>query len=212
VLIVKSLFLLASFVASMAIVSLSTAQAQTQPPRSYGTSVVVIDLGEVFQHHERLKSQLEAHKQEIQQTEAYMRQERKKIENLAEQLKTLKPGTPDYTAKEKTYASMQADLQVQMRQKSRELLEQEAKMRYDAYKEVVEHVGHFAEQYNVQLVIRFNRSAIDPTKPQSVQLGVNRPIVYQRSLDITDHIIASVNRNQPPTNVGQGPQIPNRRR
>ena len=49
-------------------------------------------------------------------------------------------------------------------------------------------------------MIRFNREPIDASKPQEVQLGLNRPIVYQNSLDITQHIIDSLN----PTARGAG--------
>jgi Skp family chaperone for outer membrane proteins len=164
------------------------AGAQTTA-RPSGTSVAVIDLGDVFDAHPRLKSQLEQLKSQIEAFEAFVRQERQKVETLAEQLKTLKPGTPDYTSREKEFASIQADLQVQVRQKSREFLEQEAAVRFEAYQDIQQHVARFCQNYGIQLVIRYNRAAIDPTKPQDVQMGLNRPIVYQNSLDITQHII-----------------------
>ena len=118
---------------------------------------------------------------------------------MAEQLKTLKPGTQDYGDKEKTFASLQAGLQVQVRQKSRVFLEQEAQVRYQAYQEIQQEVTKFCQGYGIQLVIRFNRVPIDPTKPQEVQMGLNRPIVYQNSLDITNHIIQSLGGTPAPT-------------
>ncbi len=164
------------------------AGAQTAA-RPSGTSVAVIDLQDVFDAHPRLKSQLEQLSTQVDAFQAFLRQERQKVETLAEQLKTLKPGTPDYTAREKEFASIQADLQVQVRQKSREFLEQEAAMRLEAYQDIQQHIARFCQTYGVQLVIRYSRAPIDPTKPQEIQLGLNRPIVYQNSLDITQHII-----------------------
>ncbi|MHB0958980.1 MAG: OmpH/Skp family outer membrane protein [Pirellulaceae bacterium] len=204
----------ATLVAVLAAVCLLTpaARAQTRPS---GTSVAVIDLGDVFEKHARLKTQLEQIKTQIDGFEAHVRQEKQKIEALAEQLKTLKPGTPDYAGKEKEFASISADLQVQVRQKSREFLEQEAHIRYEAYQEIQQHVASFCQSYGIQLVIRFNREAIDASKPQEVQMGLNRPIVYQNSLDITQHIIDSLNpatgaAPQNPQNVGRAPSIPGR--
>ncbi len=167
-------------------------RAQDSAPRPSGTSVAVIDLGQVFKNHPRLKTQLDGIKTQIDSYEAFVRQEQKKVQALAEQLKTLKPGTPDYASKEKEYASLQADLQVQVRQKSRAFLEQEAQIRYSAYQEIQQHVAQFCHAYGVQLVIRFNSAVIDPSKPQEVQMGLNRPIVYQDKLDITKHIIQSL--------------------
>ena len=103
---------------------------------------------------------------------------------------------------------------MQVRQKSREFLEQEAQIRYEAYQEIQQHVATFCQSYGIQLVIRFNREPIDASKPQEVQMGLNRPIVYQNSLDITQHIIDSLNPTaaaaapQTPQNVGRAPAIP----
>ncbi len=203
--------------ATMVAVALAICFANTQAraqnaQRPSGTSVAVIDLGEVFQQHPRLKAQIEDIKQKMDAYEAVVRQEKTKIEALAEQLKTLRPGTPDYAEKEKQFASMQANLQVQVRQKSREFLEQEAQMRYQAYQEIQQHVGTFCQTYGIQLVIRFSRQEIDPTKPQDVQLGLSRPIVYQNQLDITNHIIQSLENPNPAVSntIGRGPAIPGR--
>lgn len=189
----KSLFLWATCVAAVTAICLGNQPVAAQPAaRPSGTSVAVIDLQDVFDAHPRLKSQLEQLNAQVDAFQAFLRQERQKVETLAEQLKTLKPGTPDYTAREKEFASIQADLQVQVRQKSREFLEQEAAMRLEAYQDIQQHVARFCQAYGVQLVIRYNRAAIDPTKPQEVQMGLNRPIVYQNSLDITQHIIEAL--------------------
>jgi Skp family chaperone for outer membrane proteins len=210
---VKKSPLRATLVAGLTLVALFTVvmQAKAQgTARPAGTTVAVIDLDEVFRKHKALSSQLEQLKADMQQAEATVREERKKIETLAEQLKTLKPGSPDYEAKEKSFASMNADIQVKMRQKSRELLEREAQLRYDTYQNVLQAVSSFADQYNIQLVIRFSRDQIEPDKPRSVQMGLARPIVYQRQLDITDHIINIVNSGAGATAQHQGtrPQIP----
>ena len=209
---VKNSPLRATLVASLTLLDLFTfaLQAKAQAPaRPAGTTVAVIDLDEVFREHKNLATQLEQLKADMQQAEATVREERKRIETLAEQLKTLKPGSPDYEAKEKSFASMNADIQVQMRQKSRELLEREAQLRYDTYQDVLSAVSSFADQYNIQLVIRFSRDKIEPDKPRSVQLGLARQIVYQRQLDITDHIVRLVNAgNNTARRPANQPQIP----
>ena len=79
----------------------------------------------VFQAHPQLKTQLEGLKAQMDAYEASVRNEQKRVQALAEKLKTLVPGTPDYADAEKKYASLQADLGVQVRQKQREFLEQE---------------------------------------------------------------------------------------
>ena len=182
-----------------------------QAPHPSGTSVAVIDMVEVFKGHPRLKSQLEGLKSQMDAYEAEVRQQQQKVQSLAEQLKTLRPGSETYAATEKQYATLQADLAVQLRQKQREFLEKEAQLRYQAYQDVQQVVERFCKTYGIQLVIRFSRAPIDPAKPQEVMMGVSRPIVYQDRLDITGHIIGMLNpEGQSRTNTATNTQIPPR--
>ena len=43
---------------------------------------------------------------------------------------------------------------------------------------------------------------------QEVSDAIDRPVVFQRKLDITDAIIRRLNAGVPPTNVGRRPQVP----
>jgi len=208
---VKNHLLWATLLASIAAICLSPTAAIAQAAGPSGTNVAVIDMLEVFKHHQRLQAQLADIKKDAQLEEAKLRDQRSRLQSLADQLKTLKPDTPDYVAKEKAFASMQADLNVQLRQKTREFQEREARIRYNVYQEVVEYIGRFARQYNIQLVLLYSRQPIDTSKPQSVLMGLSRPIVYQNKLDITDHVIAAFDR--PPVPVAnRGPAIPTPRR
>ncbi len=187
------------------------ARAQTAT-RPSGTSVAVIDLKDVLDAHAGLTAHRARLKTQAENFEAYSRQERQKIESLAEQLKTLKPGTQDYADKEKELASINADLQVQHRQKNREFLEQESQAYYEAYQEIQQHVARFCQNYGIQLVIQYSRRPIDASKAQEVQVGLMQEVVYQNSLDITQHIIDSLNQKAaatvPQQNVGVGQRAP----
>jgi Skp family chaperone for outer membrane proteins len=191
----------------------TSVQAQTAA-RPSGTAVAVIDLNEVLKAHQGLKTQLEQLKTQAEGVDAQMRQTKQKLESLAEELKTLNPGTADYAAKEKVLASTQADAAVQARQKSREFLEQQSHIHYEAYQEIQQHIDKFCRTYGIQLVLRFDRDRIDASKPQEVQAALLREVVYQDKLDITQHIIDSLSQGAgapAPTNPGvtqRPPAIP----
>lgn len=186
------------------------ASAQEEQPRPSGTSVAVIDLGEVFKNHPELSSELEGIKSELSSFQALIRQEQKKGQSLSEELKTLKPGTQGYTVKEKELANLETDLNIMVRQRKREMLEKEAGIRYEAYQEIQEHVSRFCQKYGIQLVIRYDRHPIDSSDAQQVLAGLNRPVMYQNSLDITDHIIESLKAGGPAHNTANRNQIPPR--
>ena len=72
-------------------------------------------------------------------------------------------------------------------------MNKEAQLYYNTYLEVQSVVASFAKQNNITLVLRFDSSPIDQTNRASVSAGVNRFIVYQNSLDITELITKQVN-------------------
>ena len=203
--------------------------AQATPPRRpSGTNVAVIDVASVFDNHTRFKQRMEDVKRDIEAFEAVVRQEQKRLTGLREKMLAFNAGTDRYKQAEKELADATAGIQVRMQLKKRDFLEQEAKVYFNAYQEVLAAVAKFAERNSIGLVLRFNGKQMDPTKRDSVLQGVNRAVVYQRQLNITDFIVESLNVGVAPVvgrvpnggrgpnggqvpNVSRGPQIPTRR-
>jgi hypothetical protein len=73
-------------------------------------------------------------------------------------------------------------------------------------------VAKFCQSYGIQLVVRFDRDAIDPSNPQEVLAGLNRPVIFQNSLDITNYIIESLNGGPAHNEAKRNSQIPQRGR
>lgn len=187
----------------------TTAQSQQRPS---GTSVAVIDLQEVFKQHGRFKAAMEDLKKDGETLAAYQRTEQAKLQKMLEQLKDLKPGSPEYKRKEEEMAHIDSDVRVQISLKRKELREREAKLHFQAYEEISAAVQEFAERNGIGLVVRFSADEIDPSNPESIMMGLSRQVVYQRNLNITEFVIQMINRHTPPANAGQAtrPTIPPR--
>lgn len=178
--------------------------AAARPVRAQGTRVAVIDIGKVFRNHPRLLQSREGIRRESEEYEAFLRRERKRFEQMGSELRSLKPGSAEFRTLEKQLAEAQAQLQVQMQLKSKDLQERTARAEYNAYIEVVRHVDRFCQQNGIHMVISYHSGPIDPENPRSVSLGLNRRVVYQSGLDITDRIIAEIRQTVPaarPTNT-----------
>jgi Skp family chaperone for outer membrane proteins len=185
----------ATFVAGILAIVVSPAlvHAQAPPPQS-GPSVVVIDVSRVFKEHIRFKQQLDVMKTDVEGFEGYIRQQRKVLTDLAEEVKRYNVGSPEYKQNEEKMARLTSDLQVQTQLKRNEFMDREAKIYYNTYVEVSKSVSDFAMRSGIRLVLRYNSEDIDPTKRDSVLAGVNNAIVFQHKLDITDLIIGELNK------------------
>jgi len=207
----RSVFV-ATLVASLSLVSLGSLQAQvTSAPTPQRATVVVIDVEAVFKAHNRFKQAIDIMKKDVADFENHVRDQQAKIRSKTEEMQQFNPGTPDYKRKEEEAAQMTSVLQVQMQLKRRDFMEREAKLYYNVYTEVKGLVARFANDQGISLVLRYNSAEIDPTDRNSVMMGVNSPIVFQRNLDITRWIIKKANEGSAPPATDPSavrPQLP----
>jgi Skp family chaperone for outer membrane proteins len=158
-----------------------------------GTNVAVIDIAFIFKNHNKFKGQMEGMKGQIEQFEQSLKKDQADFEKRREQLQAYKPSSPEFKALEEQLAKLSSELQVKMQLKRKEFLEQEAKIYFAVYNEIVERVASFADRNRIGLVLRYNSDEMDAQDRGSVLQGVNRPVVFQRNLDITDIILQACN-------------------
>jgi len=201
---VKTALQMTTFVVTALCLGLSSGYAQGQPRGNpatsavpAGTRVAVIDINFIFKNHLRFKQTMDGIKTEIETFETYLRDERNNITAKSEQLNALPMGSPQYKQLEEQITDMHAKLGLKTGRKRKEILEREAKVYYNSYKEIEDRVSKFADQYGIGLVMRFNSEPMDATKRESVLQGINRAVVFQRSLNITNAIIEDLNRQTP---------------
>jgi Skp family chaperone for outer membrane proteins len=210
---VRSSFIPAILVANLLLFGVTSVLAQTAgsapapPSARRGTSVAVIDVGYIFRNLERFKQAREDINGDAAQFQQEIRDRRAGLTQKAEQLKTTPAGTAQYTQLEEQLANADTQLRLDMARKQKERVEKEAKIYFNAYKEIEEEVRRFADRYGIDLVVRFNSEDMDIGKPETVLQGINRFVVFQRSLNITNHILDELNRGTPPPGMSS-PQIP----
>jgi Skp family chaperone for outer membrane proteins len=205
---VKKSLLCALLVAGAVALGQGAGKASAQSAAAGGTNVAVIDISYIFKHHNRFNANQEAMKKEVAGFEKYLQDERGRMQKLAERMKEFETGSPDYKKIDEEMARITAEVQVETQRKRKEFLEQEAKLYNNTYNEIVDEVTRFARQHGIALVLRFSSEAINPDDRQSVLQGVNRSVVYQDRLNITDIILQQINRNGPPPQKTVTPVIP----
>ena len=182
----KSLISTALLAGIMA-VSCSVASAQES------SIVAVLDVAKVFKENEAFKSSIDQIQAEAAQLKAKVEAEQQQIREKAQQI------SEQYAANSEPRRNAEADLEQQQttlrtfaRQSEQALLTREAKAYFDTYTRLRSVVAQLAESNKISLVLRFDSSDIDPTNRGDVIKGVNRGVVYQNHLDLTDHVIEAM--------------------
>jgi len=205
---VRKPYLLAALAASVASIVLVTTYAPAQSPvrqpvrPAYNAApIALVDISYIFKEHLRFKAKMEQMKADVERAEAEVKSQRTMIVRLAEQLRELRSGTPDYKSLEEEITKRQADLSVRVSLQKKEFLQSEAKIYHDTYQEVLYEVDHFAKAKGIAMVLRFNGDPVDTENPQSVLTYINKPVVwYSQDRDITKVVLDQLNQRGPATN------------
>ena len=176
----------------------AAAQSPVRPqmrPQVAPPVVALLDVSYVFKKHARLKLQMDEMKKEVDRAENWVRTESETLTKLLEQLKTFHTGSPDYKSLEARIAKRRADLAVQVAQQKREFLRKESSVYYGVYQEIQYEVNDYCRAKQVAVVLRFSREPVDVERPESVLAYINKPVItYSKDLDISDLILAQLNR------------------
>ena len=185
-------------------------QPQSGLSRAASPDVVVIDVGYIFKNHVRFNAMMEEMKKDLIEVEKQFRGETERITKMVQELNRWKPGSAEYNAEEERITRARAGLQTEMALKKKEFMLREAKIYYDVYDEIVKVTSDFCARYGISLVLRYNSEPIEAQNANSVMKGVNRNVVFQKSVNITYDILAMINppTQQRPSTPAPGTQNP----
>jgi Skp family chaperone for outer membrane proteins len=161
-------------------------------PLSAQTKVAVIDVGVIFENHPNFKQELQNLRTEAEGLQMSVNQQRQKLMKDSEALGlNFNPGTEAYKQHEKDLALSAAKLDVDARDKMRELMTREAHVHFDTYAEVNRYVEQYCQENGIRLVLRHSGGEMDPNNPESIMQQINGSIVFVRpEKNITQEIIA----------------------
>jgi len=171
--------------------SLSGYSADAQ--ESSGGFVVVLDVAKVFKENAEFDAASKEIQAEAEKLQQQMMAEQQQLQEEARQVQqTFKPGSEDFKREEARLEQEQTKLRTRARQLNEELMVKEAKLYHDTYLKMQKVVANICEENNIDLVLRFDSSDIDPENRPDVVKAVNRSVVFQRNRDITNHVIKAM--------------------
>lgn len=174
--------------------ALSVAAAGTLTPTlasaEDGHKVAVIDVAYIFKNHASIKAEVAKVEAELKSFDAELSKKRDELQQAAAELKTFKPGSPEYATAEESVASMESRLRLDLGRKRKELSDAEAKIYFDNYQRIATGVKFLANHYKINLVLRYNSEEMSLEQGESVIRGVMKNIVYHdEALDMTNAVM-----------------------
>jgi Skp family chaperone for outer membrane proteins len=173
------------------------------------TNVGLIDMGLVFEGHPVFKDRLQQLKQEADSLQGTVLQQRQMLAKDGESLTLLyAPGSTEFKQKEKELALKAAQLEIDAKDKMRDLMTTEARLHFEVYTDVNRVVEEYCQQFGIRLVLRFNSNKAKADNPESIMQQVNSAVVFYRpDNDITAAVIQRVVQSQARGATNDGPTV-----
>jgi Skp family chaperone for outer membrane proteins len=160
--------------------------------------VAVLNLDRIFKTYPPFQAKLAPVKEGVQELEKKAQARQIELETKVAQLRMKQPGSPEFQKLQAEAAKLQAEAQQFVQQERAELQKQEAAIFLEMYRQVEEEVRKHAKEHRIKLVIRQQDSSLEEGQPLGEILkSLNRGIVYEEGLDITDEILESLAKRTP---------------
>jgi Skp family chaperone for outer membrane proteins len=183
--------------------------ASSQASAQTGTNVAVLDVPYIFKNFTRFKQSIDDIKKDIDDYKNIVNDQQRQLRDEAAKLELYKPGTKEYKDVEENVARMKMTFSLDSAKRQKDFMEREAQVYFTAYREVERVVADFAQRNRIGLVLRYSAEEMDPSQRDSIMQGINRIVVYQDRLNITEMVLEQLNRGTPPRQA-TAPVIPPR--
>lgn len=198
-----SIALMGFFAAPSVLAQAPAASPQVAPagPQKIPTSIALVDVGYILKNHPNMNANMEGIKAEMTQAQEEIESRRKALladqENIA---KTFEADSPQFKQKQESLISAESKLRVDFMGKEKEFAEKQASVIYKSYQSINNSIALVAKHYQYDVVLRYSReqNEMDPKKPQTVNFGIQRDILYfNPGIDVTEVVLAVLKRDEP---------------
>jgi Skp family chaperone for outer membrane proteins len=184
-----------------------------KPPKTGATSVALVDVGAIIKSHPTMNAEMERIKADMESAHDAIESRRKALLSESETIvKAYDPSSAEFKQKQEELLNKESKLRVDFLGQEKEFAEKQAKVVFDSYQDINRAIKTVAEAYSFDIILRYSKEQdeMDPKKPQSVNFGLQRDVLYQSpGVDVTDFVQFILKRDYASKGVMTPPQSTN---
>ena len=155
--------------------------------------VAVLNLDKVFAAFKKHAERLEPLRESAKELDETVQVRQVEMETAANQLRKAPPGSPEQQRAQMQIVKLQTELRQFVDQERQKLQKRELATIITSQREIDERVKKICKERGLKLVLR-QYSPPDENQPlQELAKNLNRDVIYQEGLDITDDVIKALN-------------------
>lgn len=155
--------------------------------------IAVINLDKVFNNYKKHAERLQPVSESAKELNESVQVRQVEIETAANQLRKAMPGTPEQQRLVQQIQKLRADMEVFLNAERQKIQKREVSALISTQKDVDEQIKKLCKERGLKLVLRQNSAPEENQPLQEVIKNLNRDVIYQDGLDITDDVIKALN-------------------
>jgi Skp family chaperone for outer membrane proteins len=155
--------------------------------------IALLNIDRIVKTYAPLLERLEPLKEEAKKLEEDVQLRQVELETVVNKLRMEKPGSPEFQKLQAQGAKLQQELQQFINTERANMQKKEAAILLGFYRELDQVIGKYAKEHGIKLVVRQQETSLDENQPvQEILKTLNRSILYEDGLDITDEILKAL--------------------
>jgi Skp family chaperone for outer membrane proteins len=155
--------------------------------------IAVLNMDRIYKTHKPLLDQLAPIKADAEKAEQSRQQRAIELETIGTQARKEQPGSAEFLRLQQQFLKLQGELQKYVTEEIQALQKREAAVHAQFQRDLDAEVAKYAKANGIQLVLRQQDSSFADNQPiQELNKSVNRLIIYEDGLDITDAILKAL--------------------
>jgi Skp family chaperone for outer membrane proteins len=157
-------------------------------------AVALVNVDRILKDYKPLNDKLDPLKAEAKDFEGALQVRQAELETVGNQLRQVQPGSPDQQRLQIQMVKLQTDLQRFVTTGRQNLQNKEAAVYLAFFRQLDAEISKYAKAHGLKLVLRqYETSFDDGQSLQDVAKALNRTILYEDGLDVTDAILKALN-------------------
>jgi Skp family chaperone for outer membrane proteins len=153
----------------------------------------LVNVDRILKEHKPLQEKLGPLKETAKELDAAVQVRQTEIESVGGKLRNAAPGSADQQRLQLQLVKLQTDLQQFVATERQNLQKKEVAVYLGLFRQLDAEVSKLAKARGLKLVLRQQESSYDEAQPlPDILKALNRSILYEEGLDITDEILKAL--------------------
>jgi Skp family chaperone for outer membrane proteins len=157
------------------------------------TPIALVNVDRILTTHKPLIEKLEPLKSAAKELDAAVQVRQTELEKVGNQFRSAPPGSPEQQRLQLQFVKLQTELQQFIANEQQAQHKKQAAVYVTFFRQLDAEISKYAKAHGIKLVLRQHATSYDEGQPlQEILKALNRAILYEDGLDITDEILKSL--------------------